>query len=139
MKNLKLSFQRSYRKASKIAGARPRLTFVYAVSGPKESLDHYAATQGEFYRESDNGEPLYFTQRFAGESCELVVKQDESAWFPDTSALDIQVALAEQYGGNFGQSLADRLASKLVTKSQTPTARPATGTKSSSKKKPGDL
>lgn len=139
MKKLKLSFQKSYRKASKISGARPRLTFVYIVSGPKESLDHYAETQGEFFRESEDGKALFFTTRFAGESCDFVCKQDESGWYPDTSALDIQVALAEQYGGNFGQSLADRLAARLTKGSSTTSAPPATAPKTSSKKKPGDL
>lgn len=37
--------------------------FVYALSGSKESIEEYKESQGSYYREDENGNVLYFSQR----------------------------------------------------------------------------
>lgn len=90
-----------------------KLVFVYKVSGKAEELDAYREQAGEYLVEDDNGTPLYFSTRYVGEKCTSLTTQDGRI-VPDTSDMDTQAALVEQYGGNFGQALADKLAAKLA-------------------------
>lgn len=91
-----------------------KLVFVYKVTGKAEELDNYRAQAGEYLVEDDNGTPLYFSTRYVGEKCASLTTQDGRI-IPDTSDMDTQAALVEQYGGNFGQALADKLAAKLAS------------------------
>jgi hypothetical protein len=112
-----------------------KLVFVYTVKGKAEELDQYREQAGSYLVEDDNGAPLFFSTRYVGESCPSLTTQDGRI-IPDTTEMDMQVALAEQYGGNFGQSLADKLAAKMVAGGS---RTAATGAKKIEKKDVGSL
>jgi hypothetical protein len=105
-------FLRSYRKLSK-AGS-PLTVFVYAVTGTDEQLAQFKANQGPNYRESDDGEPLWFTTRVAGQKPKLLFTS-KGAVVADMSAFDQAHSLASQYGGSLGAELARRASEMLMT------------------------
>ena len=47
------------------------IIFVYTLEGDAKELAAYKASQGEYYRESDTDEPLYFSQRICTVGAEL--------------------------------------------------------------------
>lgn len=79
--------------------------FVYSVSGTTEQVEAYKAAQGDNYRESEDGTPLWFTTRCIGNTGTLVITSKGKV-VPDMSAFEQAASLAKQYGGNFGQELA---------------------------------
>jgi hypothetical protein len=87
--------------------------FVYAVSGSTAQLADYKAKSGEFYREDDKGNALWFTTRCVGTTGKLIITSNGKI-VPDMSEFDQAASIAAQYGGNFGQALAQLAASKLV-------------------------
>ena len=87
--------------------------FVYSVSGSPEQLAKFKAAQGEFYREDEAGNPLWFTTRSVGNSGELIITTNGKV-VPDMSAFDTAASLAKQYGGNLGQELAKHAVSQLL-------------------------
>lgn len=97
-------------------------TFVYGVTGSAADLERYKEIQGEFYREDDNGKPLWFTTRCIGPAGKLIITTNNNI-VPDMSAFDQAASMAAQYGGNFGQELARAAAQQLV--GGTPTDEPA--------------
>ena len=97
---LKVKSIRTYR--SKNGNA----TFVYAVAGQKSDLEAFKKAQGDYYRESEEGEPLWFTTRFIGDEGNLLITSNGNV-VPDMSEFDKQAILVAQYGGNFGDILAN--------------------------------
>lgn len=99
--------------------------FVYAVSGTKEQLAKFKEASGEFYRESEDGTPLWFTTRSVGDNGELVITTNGKI-VPDMSKFDQAASLAKQYGGNLGEELAKHAASALLGKPnvEVPQAQP---------------
>jgi hypothetical protein len=91
-----------------------KLVFVYKVLGKANELDAYREQAGDYLVEDDNGVPLFFSTRLVGAKCALITTQD-GRMVPDTSEMDMQVALIEQYGGAVGNALAEKLANKLTT------------------------
>lgn len=91
-----------------------KLVFVYKVLGKANELDAYREQAGSYLVEDDNGTPLFFSTRLVGAKCALITTQD-GRMVPDTSEMDMQVALIEQYGGAVGNALAEKLANKLTT------------------------
>lgn len=87
-------------------------TFVYTVNGTKEELVAYKKAQGTYYREQEDGTPLWFTTRFIGDNGELLVTSNGNV-VPDMSKLDKQASLVAQYGGNFGDVLAKQGLDKI--------------------------
>jgi hypothetical protein len=87
--------------------------FVYAVSGTEKQLADYKEKSGEFYREDDKGQALWFTTRCVGITGKLIITSNGKI-VPDMSEFDQAASIAQQYGGNFGQALANLAASKLV-------------------------
>lgn len=79
--------------------------FVYAVSGTPAQIAEYKTAQGDNYRETEEGTPLWFTTRCIGNTGTLVVTAKGKV-VPDMSAFEQAASLAKQYGGNFGQELA---------------------------------
>jgi hypothetical protein len=125
--NVKL--KRSYR--SKNGNA----TFVYEVTGKSTDLDAYKTAQADYYRESEDGVPLWFTTRCIGKSGTLIITTNGNI-VPDMSAFDQMASLAEQYGGNFGTALADKASQMLLgfstqsnPEQDVPKAKPASETK----------
>lgn len=122
---MRIKLIRSYRKLNK--NGQPTTVFVYAVDGTDEQLAAYKEAQGtENYRESDDGEPLWFSTRCVGDSGSLIVTS-KGTYAPDMSAFDKAASLAAQYGGNLGQELARSAAAGLLASSGSgaPTAVPA--------------
>lgn len=111
-----------------------KLVFVYKVSGKAAELDAYREQAGSYLVEDDNGSPLYFSTRLVGAKCALITTQD-GRMVPDTSEMDMQAALIEQYGGAVGNALAEKLANKLTAS----LSRSSSAVKSAEKKSLGDL
>tara|TARA_R110002153_G_scaffold68523_1_gene181765 strand:+ start:2610 stop:2990 length:381 start_codon:yes stop_codon:yes gene_type:complete len=89
-------------------------TFVYGVSGNASDLEAFEETQGDYHRVDDeSGMPLWFTTRCIGQTGKLIITTNGNI-VPDMSAFDQAASLAEQYGGNFGQSLADSAAQAIL-------------------------
>jgi len=104
---MKVSLLRSYR--SKNGNA----TFVYVVSANATDLASFKEAQGDFYREDDKGQPLWFTTRCIGNTGKLIITTNGNI-VPDMSAFDQAASLAEQYGGNFGEQLAKSAAQAIL-------------------------
>lgn len=111
---MKIKLIRSYRKLNK--NGQPTTVFVYGVDGTEEQLAAYKEAQGENFRESDDGEPLWFSTRCVGDAGSLIVTS-KGTYAPDMSAFDKAASLAAQYGGNLGQELARSAAASLLTSS----------------------
>jgi hypothetical protein len=79
--------------------------FVYAVSANSKDLEAFKEAQGDFHREDENGNPLWFTTRCIGNRGKLVITSKGKV-VPDMSAFEQAASLAKQFGGNFGQELA---------------------------------
>jgi hypothetical protein len=104
---LKIQLLRSYRKAGGTT------VFVYSVSGTESNLAKYKDIQGEFYREDEDGGPIWFTGKFVGKVGKLIITSKDKI-VADTSELDQAASLASQYGGNLGNALATTYATKFV-------------------------
>ena len=115
---MKISLLRSYRSRN----GNP--TFVYAVSGTAEQLEQFKQAQGEYYREDDNGTPLWFTTRCVGNHGKLIITTNGNI-VPDMSAFDQAASIAAQYGGNFGQELARMSAQQILGHTPAPPATDA--------------
>lgn len=114
---LKIKFLRSYRSKN----GTP--TFVYGVSGSAEAHAAYAEAQGSFLRTDENtGEVLWFTTRFVGEKCDLLVT-DTGKVIADMSKFEQAASLCEQYNGVFGEKLAEHYIRQLTGK-QAPQVTP---------------
>jgi hypothetical protein len=109
MSTMTLSFLRQYRK--KDTG---KLVFVYNVKGTTAQLDEYRDAQGSFLVEDEKGTPLFFTSRYVGEACPLVANHKGDGFYADTTAMDKQAAMVQQYGGNLGQALAAQIAASVA-------------------------
>ena len=104
-----LNFARQYRK--KQTG---KLVFVYTVKGNAAELDAYRDAQGSYLVEDDKSNPLFFTSRYVGESCPLVANHEGTGFYPDTTEMDKQAAMVQQFGGNLGQALAAQIAASVA-------------------------
>ena len=118
---MKIKLARSYRSKN----GNP--TFVYEVSGSDQALEDFKTAQGEFYREDDNGTPLWFTTRCVGPNGKLIITTNGNI-VPDMSAFDQAASIAEQYGGNFGQELAKMSAAAILGTTPVEAAAPAVAT-----------
>ena len=87
-------------------------TFVYSVNANATDLAAFKNAQGEYYREDENGSPLWFTTRCVGQSGKLIITTNGNV-VPDMSAFDQAASIAAQYGGNFGQELAKQAAQSI--------------------------
>ena len=109
---LKIKFIRSYRSKN----GTP--TFVYAVTGSAEAHAAYAEAQGSFLRTDENtGEVLWFTTRFVGDKCDLLVT-DTGKVIADMSKFEQAASLCEQFNGVFGEKLAEHYIRQLTGKQQ---------------------
>ena len=104
---MKISLLRSYR--SKIGNS----TFVYKVKANATDLASFKEAQGDYYREDTDGSPLWFTTRCVGNQGSLIITSNGNI-VPDMSAFDQAASIAAQYGGNFGQALAQQAAQSIL-------------------------
>lgn len=96
---MKVKLSRSYKSKN------GNTVFVYSVSGTPAQIEAYKAAQGDNYRETEDGTPLWFTTRCIGNTGTLIITEKGKV-VPDMSAFEQAASLAKQYGGNFGQELA---------------------------------
>ena len=109
---MKVSLTRSYRSKN------GNVTFVYAVKGNPSDLQSFRDAQGDYYREDDNGNPLWFTTRCIGDTGKLIITSTGNI-VPDMSEYDKASSLVSQYGGNFGEALSKAMIEKMLGKSTT--------------------
>ena len=105
-------------------------TFVYTVTGTPAQLEQFKAAQGDNYRESEDGTPLFFTTRFAGDNVNFMISQTSGRVTVDNSEFKKAHSLVKQYGGNLGQEMAKAAAARLVggSTSTATEAQPAAAT-----------
>jgi hypothetical protein len=93
--------------------------FVYTVSGDAEELADYQASQGDYFRTSDDGEPLFFTgYPAANDVCSMrknLSGKNAGRWDLDTADFRKDRAIVEMAGGNLGQAIAEAKVAKYVT------------------------
>lgn len=107
----------SYKKIGK--DNKPYTVFRYAVSGTPEQLAAYEKAQGaNFRKDEQSGSPLWFTTRYAGETCDLIITAKGQV-IADMSKFDAAASLANQYGGSLGTELAKAAAAQLMGTSPT--------------------
>ena len=97
--------------------------FRYVVTGTKDELQKYEEIKGEYHRTNEAGDPLFFSQNFVGQSCELKFTLEGDKVYPDTSELDIAKNLISQNDGALATEMAKLVASHLLSGA---TARPST-------------
>jgi len=112
---MKVRLIRSYRSKN------GNVTFVYGVNANATELKAYKKAQGEFFRESEDGTPLWFTTRCIGDAGTLIITQNGNI-VPDMSEYDKAASIVAQYGGNLGDHLAATAAAKLLGGSSTSSA-----------------
>lgn len=109
---MKVSLVRSYRSKN------GNVTFVYGVKGNPSELQSFRDAQGDYYREDDNNNPLWFTTRCIGDTGKLIITSTGNI-VPDMSEYDKASSLVSQYGGNFGEALSKAMIEKMLGKSTT--------------------
>lgn len=105
---MKIRFARGYRKEG--TGTK---VFVYTVTGNQEELEAYKVSQGEYLKEDEKGNPLYFTTNFAGQNAKLLISSKGKA-VVDMSAFEQMASLVEQFDGKFADALAKQAVEKLL-------------------------
>jgi len=111
---MKVKLTRSYKSKN------GNTVFVYSVNGTPSQVEAYKDAQGDNYRESEDGLPLWFTTRCIGNAGSLIITEKGKV-VPDMSAFEQAASLAKQYGGNFGQELARAAVANLLGGSATST------------------
>jgi hypothetical protein len=105
---MNVSLSRSYRSS------KGNTVFVYTVKGSESQIAAYKTAQGDNYRESEDGTPLWFTTRCIGKTGTLIITA-KGRIVPDMSAFEQAASLAAQFGGNFGQELAKATVNQLLS------------------------
>lgn len=106
---MKAKFHRQYKKADNNGGYRN--VFVYTVSGSQDEISRYQEAQGVNYRETESGQPLFFSKTFAGATSNLFQKQN-GGFDIDTSAF----AQAEGMLSNFTNPAMIAAMSNIIAK-----------------------
>jgi hypothetical protein len=104
---MNVSLKRSYKSKN------GNTVFVYTLNANAKDVESFKEASGDFYREEDDGSPLWFTTRCIGNKGKLVITS-KGKIVPDMSAFEQAASLAKQYGGNFGQELARMTAQQLL-------------------------
>lgn len=87
--------------------------FVYGVTGTEKELSEFKSAQSDFYREDEQGRPLWFTTRSAGSSSDMIITSKGKV-IADMSGYNSAASLAKQFGGNLGQELAKQAVAELL-------------------------
>ena len=111
--NMKVKLSRSYKSKN------GNTVFVYTVSAKPEVVEQYKTASGDYYRESEDGTPLWFTTRCIGQRGTLVITS-KGKIVPDMSAFEQAASLAKQFGGNFGNELAKASVAHLLGNNSNP-------------------
>ena len=101
----------SYKKSNKNGGVST--VFRYIVKGTPEDLTKYTEAQGNFYRENDEKQPLFFSNRFVGNTGKLLITAQGKVAV-DSSEMDQLSSLINQHPGALGDALAKAGAEMLL-------------------------
>jgi len=110
---ISVSLKRSYKSS------KGNTVFVYAVSAKPEEVEQYKTASADYYREAEDGTPLWFTTRCIGQRGTLVITS-KGKIVPDMSAFEQAASLAKQFGGNFGNELAKATVAQLLGNGSNP-------------------
>lgn len=87
--------------------------FVYKVTGTPEMTAKYKELQGSFFRPDEQGNGLYFTKLYMGDTGSLILT-DSGKIVPDMGKYEKAASLCDQFDGVFGQTLAQRLVTDII-------------------------
>lgn len=90
------------------------LVFVYQVSGTSEQIEKFKAAQGDFYRESEDGKPLFFNSEYTSDNIDLAITQDGKRVIVDNSELEKAKSQVKAFGGDLGTAMATAKAQQLL-------------------------
>lgn len=108
---MKIKYHSKYNTVDK--NGKGIVMFRYTVSGSDEQLEAFKAAQGEFFRAGDDGQPLFFTPNYIGETGSLGITA-KGKIYADTAAIDKAVSLINRYPGQLGQEIAKLAAAQLL-------------------------
>lgn len=113
---LTANYSTNYPKVNK--DGKLTTVFVYTVTGDEQALADYRESQGDNYRTSDSGEPLFFTgYPAATDVCSMrknLSGKNAGRWDLDTADFRKDKAIVEMAGGNLGQAIAEAKVAKYV-------------------------
>lgn len=93
---MKTTFIRQYRKREANTAGNYPLVFVYTVEGTEAEQAEYKKSKGDkFVQDDKTKQVLYFTTRFAGNTCDLT-KTNKGEFIHDTTHLDKIKNLTDQ-------------------------------------------
>lgn len=107
----KIKFHSKYNTVDK--NGKGIVMFRYSVSGSAEEINQYKAAQGDYYRENEEGTPLYFTPNYVGDNGSLGITAKGKV-YADTSAFDKLNSMVSRYPGVLGQEIAKLGAAQLL-------------------------
>ena len=87
--------------------------FRYLVSGKPEELAQYKTAQGDFFRENEEGNAMYFTQNYIGDHISLGITSKGKV-YADTAPLDKINSLCSRYPGILGVAIAQLGAQQIL-------------------------
>lgn len=111
---MKIKFNGSYKRMNDRT-RKMEDRFRYVVTGTQEELQKYEEIKGEYHRTNEDGEPLFFSQNFLGQTCELKFTLEGDKVYPDTSELDIAKNLISQNDGALATEMAKLVANHLLS------------------------
>ena len=111
---MKIKFNGSYKRMNDRT-RKMEDRFRYVVTGTQEELQKYEEIKGEYHRTNEDGEPLFFSQNFLGQTCELKFTLEGDKVYPDTSELDIAKNLISQNEGALATEMAKLVANHLLS------------------------
>ena len=85
---ISVSLKRSYKSS------KGNTVFVYAVSAKPEEVEQYKTASADYYREAEDGTPLWFTTRCIGQRGTLVITS-KGKIVPDMSAFEQAASLQQ--------------------------------------------
>ena len=116
-----ITFSRTYRSTGKNNPAsKGKLRFSYVVTGTPAEIAKFKTSQGDFYLENEDKQPIMNLLHSVGTSAELVQTQD-GRFIPNTSKLDVASDLAQQYPFLAG-AIADKVLGDVMKTMTAPVA-----------------
>lgn len=99
-----------YSKRNKLG--KMQTNYVYKISGTKEEIEEFLASRSAKTVDSETGDNLYFTSRYFGNYCKLVITKD--GWVTkDNSQERKLISLAEQFGDAGKEVIADYIRQQM--------------------------
>ena len=117
--------------------------YVYVLKCSEKEQEEYEGAQGEFYREDEEGKPLWFSPDFHGDVIKVGITS-KGKIFADTSEMDKIASLSKKYEGTeLGTQLAkagaDKMLADLLGGSFKPSAPTAKEPESTEKSEDGEV